>query len=157
MTIWNEGCLNLSGFDAGRQGSTKDFVELLSFDSITHYQFVHFCQMNREYADILKDVQKEWDRIDRTYSVPYYPHVSVGWDNNPRFRRFQDCICRGNSPEAFEKALLAAKNYLKKHPDRQKLITINSWNEWTETSYLEPDNVYQTGYLDAIKRVFQSD
>ena len=34
------------------------------------------------------------------------------------------------------------------------LITINSWNEWTETSYLEPDNVYGYGYLKAVKKVF---
>ena len=34
------------------------------------------------------------------------------------------------------------------------LITINSWNEWTETSYLEPDTVYGYGYMEAIKRVF---
>lgn len=35
------------------------------------------------------------------------------------------------------------------------LITINSWNEWTETSYLEPDDKYGYGYLQEIKRVFK--
>jgi hypothetical protein len=34
------------------------------------------------------------------------------------------------------------------------VITINSWNEWTETSYLQPDNLYGYGYLEAVKRVF---
>ena len=34
------------------------------------------------------------------------------------------------------------------------LVTINSWNEWTETSYLQPDNVYGYGYLEAVKKVF---
>ncbi len=36
------------------------------------------------------------------------------------------------------------------------LITVNSWNEWTEMSYLEPDNVYGYGYLEAVKEVFKA-
>lgn len=30
----------------------------------------------------------------------------------------------------------------------------NSWNERTETSYLEPDDLSGYGYLEAVKRVF---
>ena len=37
------------------------------------------------------------------------------------------------------------------------MITINSWNEWTETSYLLPDNLYGYGYLEACKRVFSEE
>ena len=33
------------------------------------------------------------------------------------------------------------------------LVTINSWNEWTETSYLQPDDLYGYGYLEAVRRV----
>ena len=47
-----------------------------------------------------------------------------------------------------------AKDYLDRHPEQPKLVTLNSWNEWTETSYLKPDNYYGYGYLDAVKRVF---
>ena len=50
--------------------------------------------------------------------------------------------------------LRKAKKYLDNHPDRARLITVNSWNEWTESSYLEPDTKYGYGYLDAIKKVF---
>ena len=35
-----------------------------------------------------------------------------------------------------------------------KLITINSWNEWTEGGYLEPDEQFGYGFLNAVARVF---
>ena len=50
-----------------------------------------------------------------------------------------------------------AKAYADSHPDQPPLITLNSWNEWTESSYLEPDDLYGWGYLDAVKRVFAGD
>ena len=34
-----------------------------------------------------------------------------------------------------------------------RLITVNSRNEWTETSYLPPDDLYGYGYPEAIKKV----
>ena len=53
-----------------------------------------------------------------------------------------------------EEALRMAKEYVDTHTLPAPLITINSWNEWTEMSYLEPDDVYGYGYLEAIRRVF---
>ena len=38
-----------------------------------------------------------------------------------------------------------------------RLITVNSRNEWTETSYLRPDDLYGYGYLEAIKKVFSKE
>jgi hypothetical protein len=138
-------------------GSTKDVVALLGADSVTHYQFVHFANIDRDYDEILDDVQKEWERIDGEYSVPYFPHISCGWDNNPRFRKFREGIVKNNTPESIKKGMQMAKEYVDSHPDRVPLITVNSWNEWTETSYLEPDNLYGYGYLEAIRDVFADD
>ena len=42
------------------------------------------------------------------------------------------------------------------HPKQASLITINSWNEWTEASYLQPDDLYGYGYLEAVKYVFKT-
>ncbi len=33
--------------------------------------------------------------------------------------------------------------------DRVSQSKQNSWNEWTETSYLQPDDLYGYGYLNA--------
>ena len=157
FTIWGEASMNLSGFDSNLKGSTKDAVSLLGADSVTHYQFVHFTDIDRDYREILGDVQKEWGRIDTEYSVPYFPHISCGWDNNPRFRKFRSGIIKNNTPEAIKEGMQMAKDYIDSHSDRVPLVTVNSWNEWTETSYLEPDDLYGYGYLEAIKSVFRDD
>jgi len=89
-----------------------------------------------------------------TYSVPYFPHVSIGWDNNPRFKELKPLITKNNTPENVMEAFRAAKNYIDTHPNQPPLMTINSWNEWTEDSYLQPDDLYGYGYLEAVKKVF---
>lgn len=100
-------------------------------------------------------VEHRW--IENYFShPPYYPHVSAGWDTSPRAHRFIGHVMTHNTPENFEKALRRAKEFVDAHPDQAPLITVNSWNEWTETSYLMPCDRYEYGYLEAVKRVFGS-
>ena len=108
----------------------------------------------RDYADLLPEVKAEWEQLEKRFPFPYFPHVSVGWDNNPRFHAFRPGVMRDCTPEKIERALLLARDYVDSHPNQPPLVTINSWNEWTETSYLEPDDLYGYGYLEAIRRVF---
>lgn len=147
---------NITGLGSDNIGTQENVVNQLGFNAVTHYQFAHFTNINRDYNDIMKSVKSEWDAISREYRIPYYPHVSIGWDNNPRFDMFRLGIVKNNTPENFEKALIAAKQYADLHPKQAPLITINSWNEWPETSYLEPDDKYGYGYLEAVRKVFGS-
>jgi len=156
LTMWSENNLNLSGVDGGITSTTSQTINYLGFDSMTHYQYCHFVDIDRDYTEIMKDVLKEWERIDKSYSIPYFPHVSIGWDNNPRFMEFKPGIIKNNTPEVLEAAFEKAKEYVDSHPSQPPLVTINSWNEWTESSYLQPDNVYGYGYLEAVKKVFKS-
>ena len=110
--------------------------------------------MDDDYAKITDRAVAEWNKIDSTFTIPYYPHVSIGWDNSPRTAKSP--VTKNNTPENFERALKFAKDFVDKRPKMQPLITINSWNEWTETSYLQPDNVNGYGYLEAVKKVFGS-
>ena len=154
FTMYSETAINLSGVDAGKDVPAKDFADKLGFDSATHYQYCHYANIDRPYPEIMKDVEAEWKKLDEQFNFPYFAHVSVGWDNNPRFWDRRSGVTTENTPENIEKALRAAKAYADAHPDQAPLITINSWNEWTETSYLQPDDLYGYGYLEAIKRVF---
>lgn len=96
---------------------------------------------------------REWERICSEYKVPYFPHISIGWDNNPRYNSLTYPIMRNNTPEEVKKGFEMAKAFSDKY-NTTPLITINSWNEWTEMSYLEPDDVYGYGYLEAVRDVF---
>ncbi len=154
VVSWGEKNLNLSGVDDGKKAKMRDVTAQIKFDSITHYQFAQFVDINRDYHQVVPDVRQEWARIDREYGIPYFPHVSIGWDNNPRFKEFFPNILKNNTPEEFRHALAYAKEYIDAHPEQAPLITINSWNEWTEASYLQPDNLYGYSYLEAVKSVF---
>ena len=153
FTMWSEQAMNLSGCDNGKDVPASAF-NTLGFDSCSHYQYVHFTNIDRNYEDVLPDLQREYDKLDSTLPFPYFPHVSVGWDNNPRFNQFRPGVMKNCTPANIERALRMAKAYADAHPDQPPLITINSWNEWTETSYLEPDDLYGYGYLEAVRRVF---
>ncbi len=153
LTLRRSGA-NVTGIDGDNVGTQRDVVQNLGFDGVTHYQFVHFTNINRDFMEIMDDVVKVWDNLDSDFNIPYYAHVSVGWDNNPRFNMFRGGIVKNNTPENFEKALIMAKEFADARPGQVPLITINSWNEWTETSYLQPCTMFGYGYLEAIKRVF---
>lgn len=143
---------NLSGVDGGPKGDMFEILTRLPFDSASHYQFVHFTNIDRTYEQIIPDVVREWEKM-RQYPIPYFPHVSIGWDNNPRFADFRPGIIRDNTPQQVEKLLQSARDYMDCHT-QTKLLTINSWNEWTESSYLQPDDRYGYGYLEAVRHVF---
>lgn len=154
MTMWGEMNFNLSGVDGGAKVTSREIVGILGFDSMTHYQFCHFADIDRDYNEIMIDIAKEWERIDSSYTIPYFPHISVGWDNNPRFKEFRPGVVKNNTPGNVQRALAQARQYADAHPAQTPLITINSWNEWTEASYLQPDDLYGYGYLAAVKQVF---
>ena len=143
--------LNLSGVDGAVVA--EDVMKQLPFDSVTHYQYCHFTNVGRDYNEAMVDVRAEWKRIADSFDIPYYPHVSIGWDNNPRFTPLRPNILTNNTPENFEKALEDAKAFA--DSTGVNMVTINSWNEWTEGSYLQPDDLYGYGYLEAVKKVFK--
>ena len=98
------------------------------------------------------DRRNQWDSA---LSIPYFPNASIGWDDTPRFplKGKEDVVHYNNSPESFAAFLQKAKEYCDEHPEQPGVITVFSWNEWIEGSYLLPDMKYGFGYLEAVKKV----
>ncbi len=123
-------------------------------DSLTNYQFAHLARPRGSYVRWADKATAHWPVWSEQFDVPYFPHVSIGWDNNARYVAKKSAITRHVNPDTFKKYLHKAKAYADAHPEQPKLITINAWNEWVEGSYLEPDKRFGMGYLEAVKDVF---
>ena len=103
----------------------------LGFDSITSYVWKHHVAFSKNQTpldEVLEEYLAYWDSVLGTYSIEY----------------------------RFEHAMRTVAERLMKLPQRHKVMNINSWNEWTEGSYLEPDTRYGLGYLEGVKRVYDS-
>ena len=137
--------------------SILDFINMAGFDGVTHYNFVDYATLPKTYMEVLEDVKAEWADVEKNINAQLYPDVSLGWENTLRFKdpRPRKHICTENTPEAVQKGFELAKEYVDTHPDmKAPLVVVNSWNEWTEGSYFEPDDLNGYGYLEACKKVF---
>jgi hypothetical protein len=146
----------------------SDILDYLSFNSSTSYVWIHHVSLNDFPQTDYNSVQEKYfifcDQFAGTVKQPYYPNVTVGWDATPRciqsvkFGNFgYPCmaVMKNNTPENFKKALSVSRKWADKNINGNKVITINSWNEWTEGSFLEPEREYGYSYLNAIKEVFK--
>lgn len=142
--------------DDGRTMGIDEVINYFGFESCTNYQMINVLQdkIGGTYAEAVEKAAKGWDRLDNDSPVPYFPQVCCGWDNNPRFKSTKTVQLDGANPDLFKKALEYAKAFIDAHPNQPPLLTINSWNEWTEGSYLQPDDLFGYGYLNAVKEVF---
>ena len=148
----------LSQDDINKGASLFDVYEYLGIDSITNYNWGGSAHFDGDFRDITEEYCKKIASESEKLKVPYYPNISVGWDNNVRFFDFMPGVVENNTPENFRLACERIKNFADNSMAngimKAPLITVNSWNEWTETSYLQPDDLYGYGYLEAIKEVF---
>ena len=135
-------------------------VRELGIDSATIYNFIHWSSAkgDPDYSDWSEKGARRFDIAKAELGLPcYFAHASVGWDTNPRYpASWIDPVVADSTPAKFEVALRRAKDWCDRNTPEgcPRLVTINSWNEWTEGSYLEPDQRFGYGYLEAIKRVF---
>jgi len=134
--------------------SINKIITLLGINSITTY---HWGGINEDYLRWGEKEMSLWKKWDSILTIPFFPNVSVGLDDTPRFPKEgkESVVHYNNSPESFAAYLLKAKEYADKHPNQPKLLTIYAWNEWVEGSYLEPDMKWGYGYLEAVKKVFK--
>lgn len=101
---------------------------------------------------IVSDYDKTWEAIleMRPSNDKSIPGAFVDWDNTPR-RGSKGRVYEGATPDKFQKYLseqiIRARDVYKKD-----FIFLFAWNEWAEGGYIEPDEKFGYGYLQAIKK-----
>ena len=135
--------------------SINEIVADFKINSVTQYNWVLGTVVKEDYIDWAERANMLMAKWDSMLEIPFVPHVSIGWDSSPRFsfKKKADIIHLNRTPYSFGAYLQRAKDHIETHPDQPRLITVNSWNEWTEGSYLEPDTQWGYGYLEAVKDV----
>ena len=131
--------------------SVNEIVEYLGVNSVTKYNWGH----DPDYIRLGDETIAKRQKLDETLNVPYFPNVSIGWDDTPRFphKGKEHVTYHNKSPESFAAFLQKAKEYCDERPGEPNLITLFSWNEWVEGSYLLPDMKYGFSHLEAVRRV----
>lgn len=143
-------------------------VEALGFDSVTSYVWIHHVALETfpetDYGEVQAKYLAFADQHVEAMPAPYFPNITMGWDSSPRtvqsdvfdvWRYPFMATIGNNTPENFEAGCRAVRDWLVARPHLPQVVTVNCWNEWTEGSYLEPDEKHGMAYLEALGRVFR--
>jgi lipopolysaccharide biosynthesis protein len=107
--------------------------------------------MNPYYKGIIFDYIKAIHHLSNT-NVPDYTlfkTVMPGWDNTAR-KQNDGYTFINSTPSAYKAWLANTIDYTRRClPEDKQYLFINSWNEWAEGAYLEPDRFYGYAYLQA--------
>jgi hypothetical protein len=147
----------------------RELLDRLHVDSATSYVWIHHTHFSNSFTTEYRDIRNQYEiyraTAAKTLGRPYFPNVTVGWDSTPRTCQTDNyrlgeypftSVVVNNTPEAFKAALESAQAFaVADLPPDKRIITLNSWNEWTEGSYLEPDRANGMAYLDAVRDVFK--
>lgn len=96
-----------------------------------------------------------WEQIisRHPFSDKMIPCAFTDWDNTPRYKE-KGYLYDGVTPAKFKCYLLKLIEKAKKEYPTD-MIFLFAWNEWAEGGYLEPDELYGYGFLEAIKECME--
>lgn len=141
------------GFDAVETTNQK-YAELKTGGKLRK---VIFAAARKFLPGILLDKFDYSKIIDNFYSPSdkredVYPQLLAGWDRSPRSGR-KAIIYYNNTPDVFEKAANKAVDCVKDKSPEHRIVFLNSWNEWGEGAYMEPDLKYGKGKIQKLRKV----
>lgn len=141
--------------DTGNYASINDVnaTWLYSMDAITSY---HYLDSSNRWDEILGNASAnypEWRSILNSKGIKFIPNAYPGFDNTEN-RKFQNPSSEGAvlplDEIMFKQMLDIATNYSDSNP---KIVMITSWNEWLESTAIEPSVEYGELFLDQVSNI----
>ena len=137
-------------------------VREIGFDSVTHYVLLPEWKGAplQDYDACARKRAEEWVGYGARAGLPYMPSVAPGWDASPRAADFGaerpgkypwSPVVTGEHPERFADALRRAVSFSARSGGDDELVFVASLNEWSEGHYLEPDQRFGLGWLEAVR------
>lgn len=162
--------LNAVGLDmldrSPQSAARHDQVIKAGFDSCTSYNCVCLSEKwmqefpRVDFQDMADDYIEVAKKTMQALPFPFYPVITTGWDPSPRTIQsevYDPTPCypwmavMESSPEKLADATRKTAELLMTRPADERIMFFNAWNEWTEGSYLEPDNFYGMKLLEAVR------
>ena len=138
--VMSQGFLRATGLAKGRH---RMMLEMLAFKSFRPtYSKIDYCRLMDNYY------------VPEDAGENIYPTLLPQWDRTPRAGK-KTFLLTDSTPEKFqhytEKAIQLVAN---KQPEHQ-ILFLKAWNEWGEGNYVEPDQKFGHGWLEAIRKAIE--
>jgi archaellum component FlaC len=136
-------------------GDNKDWEERArSFDGITSWLGGYSGEgryLGGSYEAQIEILYSKWGNWANKYHKKLFPFITPEFDN--RYVRWgcPNCIPLNRSTQLFEERM----NIALKHTHSPQVILVGTWNDFFESTTLEPSREYGFIYLEILKRVLE--
>ena len=148
------------------QGPQKDFTAILEagFDAVNHEEVNGIHAHQSSFVRALKQIQRVVFKRPRCYDyskamkemiIPedsnenIFPTICPNFDHTPRSGT-RGLVYTDSNPSTFYNHVKQIMEVV--IPKHNKVAFLKSWNEWGEGNYMEPDEKYGKGYIEAMKK-----
>jgi lipopolysaccharide biosynthesis protein len=106
---------------------------------------LNFFTQKYDYAKVLSHMYFEENR-----KINCFPIITPGYDRTARAGK-QARVYSDPNPTAFKHHVHETLKYIEQKDYDHRLLFLDSWNEWGEGNYMEPDTKWGHGFLNALK------
>lgn len=108
-------------------------------------------------AGLVRVIRKfDYKKIMKNLSLPIdseekiYPTIVSGYDRTARSGA-KATVYHNFTPELFSEHVKQVIESVQNKDPEHRIVFLKSWNEWAEGNYVEPDQKYGHGFLNAIR------